>query len=261
MNAGLRQWLPWIAVGVMVLILGVVALANNSGDETVAADTTTTVSETTSTTLETTTTVPPETTTVPPETTTTTVPPETTTTSTPPETTTIPADLALELSDEGVLAGEEWVHFGFDDDDAVTAVAAVLGAPTHDDGWVDAFSVYGICPPPVVRGVHWDDFVMLFTQADTDFWTGGVPHFFAYYFTGARPNLFTTEEIGIGSSVEMLVAAYGGPLYTMDESFFDPENGFWTYDQQAWTGLWGYTTGQSPSDAITSINGGQGCGE
>ena len=263
MNSGLKQWLPWIAVGVMALILGVVALANTGGDETVAANTTTTVSETTLTALETATTAPPETTTttVPPGTTTTTVLPETTTTTMPPEPTTIPADLALELSDEGIQAGEEWVYFGFDDDDAVTAVAAVLGAPTHDSGWVDSFSVYGTCLSPVVRGVHWDDFVMLFTQADTDFWTGGVPHFFAYYFTGARPNLFTTEGIGIGSSVETLEAAYGGPLYTMEESFFDPEDGFWTYDQQAWTGLWGYTTGQSPSDAITSINGGQGCGE
>lgn len=263
MNAGLKQWLPWIAVGVMALILGVVAVANNGDSDTVAGDTTTTVPETTSTALETSTTEPPETTTttVSPETTTTTVPPGTTTTSTSPASTTIPVELVVELSDEGVQAGAEWVYFGFDDDEAVIAVAAVLGAPTHDSGWVDSFSVYGTCPSPVVRGVHWDGFVMLFTQADTHFWSGGVPHFFGYYFTDPQPDLFTTQGIGIESSVEALEAAYGGPLYTMDESFFDPENGFWTYDQQAWSGLWGYTTGQSPTDAITSINGGQGCGE
>ena len=90
MNSGLKQWLPWIAVGVMALILGVVALANTGGDETVAANTTTTVSETIPTALETATTAPPETTTttVPPGTTTTTVLPETTTTTMPTTTTT-----------------------------------------------------------------------------------------------------------------------------------------------------------------------------
>jgi len=102
---------------------------------------------------------------------------------------------------------------------------------------------------------------MLFTQADTDFWSGGVPHFFAYYYTALPPDLLTTEGVGIGSSVEALVAAYGGPLFTMDEAFFDPSLGFWTYDQESWTGLWGYSTGQSQAHAVTSINGGQGCGE
>jgi hypothetical protein len=153
------------------------------------------------------------------------------------------------------------VYFGFDDDDAVAAVAAVLGTPTHDSGWVDAFSDYGACPWPEVRGVHWNDFIMLFTKAETDFWSEGVPHFFAYYFTGPAPELLTIEAVGIGSSVGDLELAYGGPLYTMDESFFDPSVGFWTYDLQTWTGLWGYSTGQTPAHAVTSINGGRGCGE
>jgi hypothetical protein len=88
-----------------------------------------------------------------------------------------------------------------------------------------------------------------------------VPHFFAYYFTSPDPALVTTESIGIGSSVEELESAYGGPSYTMEESFFDPSAGYWTYDLQLWTGLWGYSTGQSPTHAVTSINGGSGCGE
>jgi hypothetical protein len=102
---------------------------------------------------------------------------------------------------------------------------------------------------------------MLFTTADTAFWSGGVEHFFAYYFTGSTPDLVTTQGVGVGSSVGALEAAYGGPLYAMDESFFDPSSGFWTYDIQDWTGLWGYSSGQSAADLVTSINGGQGCGE
>ena len=167
----------------------------------------------------------------------------------------------MELTDEGVQAGDTWVHFGFDDDDATTAISAILGTPTIDSGWVDSFSAYGTCPGTLVRGVEWDDFIMLFTQADTDFWSGGVPHFFAYYYTGEIPDLQTTEGIGIGSSVEMLEAAYGGPLFTMEEAFFDPSVGAWTYDRQAWTGLWGFATGQTAAHVVTSINGGRGCGE
>ncbi|MCL1600466.1 MAG: hypothetical protein M3112_02865 [Actinomycetia bacterium] len=261
MNADLKKWLPWIAVGVMALILGVVVFANRGDGGTVAASTTTAEQQTSSTAAATTTTsVPESTTTSTPETTTTSSPEDTTTTSAAVTTTTA-AGSTVELSDEGVQAGAEWVHFGYDDEDAIVAVAAVLGAPTHDSGWVDSFSVYGTCPSPVVRGVHWNDFVMLFTQSDTDFWVGGVPHFFAYYFTNPDPDLVTTESIGIDSSVEELENAYGGPLYTMEESFFDPAVGYWTYDLQTWTGLWGYSTGQSPAHVVTSINGGSGCGE
>lgn len=262
MNEALKRWLPWILAGILAVILLGVVIVNLGDDDGEALGTTTTVVDTTSTTADPTTTVPESTSTSqPPETTTTESPAETTTT-VPAETTTTAADPGtVELSDEGVQAGDEWVHFGYDDEDAIDAVTAVLGAPDTDSGWIDSFSVYGTCPGPDVRGVHWGELVMLFTHADTDFWSGGVPHFFAYYYTALPPDLLTTEGVGIGSSVEMLEAVYGGPLYTMDEAFFDPSLGFWTYDQQRWTGLWGYATGQTPAHVVTSINGGQGCGE
>lgn len=254
-----------------LMIIGIVfaliaaACGGGSEDSTTtieASGTTEAVDETTTSAApDTTTTAAPgtTTTTAPPETTTT-APPETTTT-TPTETTTTTAVSVVELNDEGIQAGATWVYFGFDDEDAIAAVAAVLGAPDNDSGWIDSFSVYGTCPGTDIRGVHWGEFVMLFTHADTDFWFGGVPHFFAYYYTGSPPDLLTTKGIGIGSSVEMLEAAYGGPLYAMDEAFFDPSVGAWSYDLNTWTGLWGYATGQSSAHVVTSINGGQGCGE
>ena len=239
---------------------------------TAAADSTTSVSETPTSPPEVattatapagsttpTTTAPPETTTTIGTTTTTTAPAGSTTTT--PVTTTTATSGTVALSDEGVQAGTTWVPFGTLEADAVGSIATVLGAPTDDSGWTDSFSVYGTCPAPEVRGVHWGDFVMLLTQADTDFWSGGVPHFFAYYYTGNVPSLLTTEGIGIGSTLATLKAAYGGSLFTIDEAFFDPNTGSWTFDMQAWTGLWGYTTGQSPVDTVTSIGGGIGCGE
>ena len=102
---------------------------------------------------------------------------------------------------------------------------------------------------------------MLFTTAQTDFWTEGVPHFFAYVYAGSTPSLLTTEGIGIGSTLEMLESAYGGSTFVIDEAFFDPSLGFWSYDLNSWTGLSGSATGQDPTDTVTHIQGGRGCGE
>jgi hypothetical protein len=197
-----------------------------------------------------------------PATTTTATPAETTTTAPTDTTTTVPTPGTVELTRVGVQAGDTWVPFSEDDEVTIDAVTAVLGAPSHDSGWVDALSSpYGVCPPPVVRGVHWNDLVLLFTQAETDFWTAGVPHFYAFNYTDTNPELFTPEGIGIGSSLEQLDAAYGGPDLIIEEAWFDPSLGFWSYKMAPWTGLWGFTTGQTFAHVVTSINGGQGCGE
>lgn len=215
--------------------------------------TTTTVAETTTTTTA------PATTTTDTETATT-VAETTTTTTIPVTTTTVPA-ATVELSWPGIQAGTTWVWLGMEEDEAIAAVTSVLGAPTDDSGWVDSFSRYGTCPGSTVRGVHWGDFIMLFTKADTDFWIGGVPHFFAYYYAGTTPLLTTTEGITIGSTLEELEAAYGGPELVIDENPFDPSAGFWKYRLSTWLGMSGATTGQTPTDTVLSINGGQGCGE
>lgn len=248
---------PQLAILAAALLI---AAGCSSGDAdttttTTAPDTTTTVA-TTSTTATTTTTAP-ETTTSSSSTTSS----STTTTVAETTTTTAPVDATIELSDEGIQAGTIWVPFGTMDEEAIDDVAAVIGDPTQDSGWIGSFSVYGTCPGAVVRGVHWDSFVMLFTQADTDFWTGGVPHFFAFYYTNTPPELATTEGMYLGDTIELLTALYGGPKLEIDEAFFDPSVGTWSYDRQSWTGLWGFSTGQNPDDTITSINGGRGCGE
>ncbi|GMQ92615.1 MAG: hypothetical protein BMS9Abin12_0091 [Acidimicrobiia bacterium] len=257
----LQKWLPWVVAGLLALAVGLVLITRSGGEDLVIGEPTTTSVENTSTVAETTTTVPDTTTTETPETTTS-APLETTTTTKPVETTTTTLPGTVGLTRAGIQAGDTWVPFSENDEISIAAVAAVLGAPTHDSGWIDAFSSpYGVCPAPVVRGVHWDDLVLLFTQADTDFWTAGVPHFYAFTYTGTTPELFTMKGIGIGSSLQMLDTAYGGPDLVIDEAWFDPSVGFWSYKLAPWTGLWGFATGRTPAHVVTSINGGQGCGE
>lgn len=214
-----------------------------------ASTTTTTVSETTTVGQATTTTSLAITTTS-----------QVTTTTGATPTTTDPAAV-LELSDEGLQAGGTWVPFGTGDTETITAISGILGAPDRDSGWIDSFSEYGTCPGSTVRGVHWDAFVVLFTEADTDFWTEGVPHFFGWYYTSEPPELATTRGLIVGDTLGTLESLYGGPDLEIAENPFDPIGSIWLYDVVGWTGMWGYADGQDPTSAISSINGGRGCGE
>ncbi len=242
----------------MILLLAVVSLvaaACASGDDSSSTSIPETLTTTSTTVAETTTTTAPVTTTTAVATTTTAAPTTTTTTVAPTTTTTTPS--TVELTDEGLRAGDVWVYFGYDAEDAIAAVTTVLGPPTIDTGWIEDF----ICPAPTTRTVRWNGLWMLFTTGDTDFWTGGVEHFFTFYYSEPTPVIFTTEGIGLGSTVADLEAAYGGPLYDLSDSPFVEGEGLWSHDLQAWTGLWGYTSGLNPTDTVIAINGGRGCGE
>lgn len=235
----------------LVMMIVVALFAASCGGDSGGISLTTTPTTTTSVAATTTTTAPP--------TTTTTV--ALTTTTVPPTTTTTAAAPSLLLSDEGIQAGDTWVYFGYDDDDAVAAVSAVLGPPTNDSGWIDSFGDYGVCPAPEVRGVHWGGLILLFTQANTDFWFGGVEHFFAFTFTSIPPDLETTQGLALGDTIADLEAIYGGPDLLIDESPFDPSAAVWSYDAASWTGMYGFASSQNPDGVILSITGGRGCGE
>ena len=242
------------------LAVSACSMSDSGSDTTVPATLTTTSATSTSTTTQ----APEET-----STTTTTQAPEETTTSTtttaaPEETTTtIAGPVVVQLTNEGIQAGAVWVPFGTDDDDAVAAIEAILGAPTTDSGWIPAWGDYGVCPDPLVRAVEWDALITLYTTAESDFWSpAGTEHFFSFNYLAAvsPPNLMTPEGIGIGSTLAELDAAYPGEV-VIDEAFFDPALGFWSYRLMDWTGVWGYASGQADTSTITSINGGSGCGE
>jgi hypothetical protein len=242
---------------VLALVVGAVMLVGTACTTTPASSTTTAQATTTTVTASTTT-AAPTTTTVPPTTTTTTVPP--TTTTAPATTTTAPSGPVL-LSGEGVLAGGTPLPYGTDDEATIAAIGSILGVPSHDSGWIDSFSGYGTCPGPLVRGVEWGSFTTLYTQTEDEFAATGVPHFFSYSYTSDDPHLETTEGIDIGSTNNALEDGHGGPTFVLTPWFFDETLGFWSSDQFSSEQLWGLSTGLNPTDTVTSINGGQGCGE
>jgi hypothetical protein len=242
-----------------LLVFATVALvtaacgASDDGSDTTVPATLTTTSSTAAPATTATTAAP----------TTTEAPAESTTTSTEAPTTTTTLPPVVELTNHGIQAGDEWVPFGTDDDETVAAIAAVLGEPTTDSGWIPAWGDYGACPEPMVRAVEWDALITLYTTAESDFWSpAGIDHFFSYNYLSADspPNLMTPEGIGIGSTLAELNAAYPGEI-EIEEAFFDPALGFWSYRLATWTGMWGYASGHADTSTVTSINAGQGCGE
>jgi len=251
-----------VAAGALVVALAGCSSGDGADDTTSTSLTVTTLATTTLATTSTTTTEPAITTTEASPTTT----QPTTTTSTAASTSTTSTTTVvggpLVLAEGAVIVGDTRVPFGTGDEATIAAISSSLGDPTEDSGWIDAFSVYGTCPLPVIRGVHWDGFVALFTQSATDFADQGTPHFFSWYYpSGADIGLETDVGVGVGDSVGSLRAAYDGPDFVLVPWEFDQTQGFWSTDQFASSQLYGYATGVSNADTITAINGGTGCGE
>ena len=252
-----------IAAGLLIALLVFLAV-RALGDDDAAAPTTTlasTTSEATTTTDATTTTAETTTTTTAETTTTTTA--ETTTTTTAETTTTTIAPLALEP--DGIGA----VDFGASPDDAIAYATAFLGPPVRDTGWVDSFSEFGTCPPPEVRGVQWGTspngfshaFTLLFTKAATSHLPAGGEHLFGYDYFGGDVDLSTPEGMTVGSTLLEGQALY--PTMDINESPWDPASGVWVVDDNPSDDaqLFGFATGQSDTDQVTSILGGVTCGE
>lgn len=246
-------------------MIAVLVAAATACTATVGDGVTTTSSPATTTTTASSTTTEPATTTTMGGTTSTSTESSTTTTTTTTDTsttTTAAGDGELVLSEGAVVSGGAEVPFGTGVDAAIAAISASLGDPTEDSGWIDAFSVYGTCPLPVVRAVHWEGFIALFTQAETDFAAAGTPHFFSWYYpSGDDIGLETDAGVGIGSTVADLEAAYAGPAFVLTPWEFDEDQGIWSTRQFDVEQLYGFTTGFAPGDTVTAINGGTGCGE
>jgi hypothetical protein len=145
--------------------------------------------------------------------------------------------------------------FDADADGVVEYVSSILGIPTTDSGWLDA-SANGIgCPGTEIRFVDWNDLSLFFTD---DF--SAIRHFAAYTYgpafgaTIAPYGLATDAQIGVGSTVAELRAAY--PTVTVA-----PEDEFSGPSFLIEPGLSGVLTGTADTDVILSFTGGFGCGE
>ncbi|MGZ4673737.1 MAG: hypothetical protein ACXV8K_13835 [Ilumatobacteraceae bacterium] len=209
------------------------SIAVDTTTSTIAAATTTTTPATTSTSTSTTSTTSTSTST----TTTTTVAPG--------------ADLVLRANGLGDAV------FGAEPEGVVAYVSAIIGAPTVDTGWVDPLSV-GACPGTEFRQVFWGDLVLQFSDQSNV--TTGRRHFFSYVYgpafgaTIAPAGLKTEAGIGVGSTVADLSGTYPSVVINPGSDLGGPN--FLIND-----GLAGFLTGVSPTDTVTSVLGGQGCGE
>jgi hypothetical protein len=156
------------------------------------------------------------------------------------------------------------VAFGTEVEAAVLSITAALGAPDEDSGWRPSFSGFGTCPGEQVRGLRWATMWALMTDGETGWRDDGTPHFFAYlnsvfYDDSQSLGLLTEEGVGLGDTVEALEDAYGDRVeITFDELF---DGYVFDIDVPAPGRLWGASTGDEDHDLITSIDGGQGCGE
>lgn len=182
--------------------------------------------------------------------TTTTVRDATTTTATANDTTTTSEAAAAQI----VLRGDGLgvVDLGATPVDAIAAVTTALGQPTRDTGWESSFSTYGTCPGEQIRGVEWDNLVLLFTDGDTAQGTG--EHLFAWRVTGAPPALGTSKGLGYRATV-----ADAEELYPGDVEVTEPDDPFPGFVEIALEG--GRITGYLDGDIITNLEAGTPCGE
>ncbi len=146
--------------------------------------------------------------------------------------------------------------FGVAADPAIAQVSAILGPPTTDSGWVATFdSPFGVCPGDEVRGVTWGGLLLLF--ADETLIVSGQRHLFHYvYGPDAEPTgLVTDSGIGLGSTVAAIRAAHP------DVAVFDDELLGAAAFAIGTAGLGGTLTDTSDAGIVTTITGGEGCGE
>lgn len=207
--------------------------------------TTTTTSTTTTTTIATTTTS-----TLAPTTTTSST---TTTTTSPATTTTLAPGAVLVLRANGLGSAA----FGADPDGVIEFVSSIIGKPDVDTGWIDPLSL-GSCPGTVVRTVAFGDLDLQF--GDQSVVLTGRRHFVSYTYGpafGAQiepAGLKTDAGIGVGDTVALLRGTY-------PDVVIHPADQLAPATFSVAPGLTGVLSGDKPTDLVTVIHGGFGCGE
>ena len=147
--------------------------------------------------------------------------------------------------------------FGADPDGVIAYVSSIIGPLTVERVGSTRLSV-GACPGTEFRQVFWGDLVLQFS--DESAVTSGRRHFFSYVYgpsfgtTIAPAGLKTDAGIGVGSTVAELTGTYPTAVVNPGDDFGGPN--FFINE-----GLVGFLTGVTPTDTVTSVLGGQGCGE
>lgn len=149
------------------------------------------------------------------------------------------------------------VRFCDDAATAVAAVAALLGPPDDDTGWVDPLTI-GSCPGRVARRVTWGSLDLYL--GDESRYASGPEHLYGYSygdvdgFEVEPAGLATPEGIGPGTPVTFLEAAYPGlSLVAGEEGVTEPA---FSVDES----LGGLVTDVTDEGVVTLVVGGEACG-
>lgn len=178
-------------------------------------------------------------------------------TTTIPATTTTTEPEVLELRPDGL--GD--LTFGHEVEGAIAYVNDLLGSPDDDTGWVDKNDGYATCVGTEVRFVRWGSLELFFTDGPSD-WAAGIRHFAFYTDTtllgDPRIPATTAEGIGVGSTVDDIIGAYGTDARIEDDPLLGPT---FFLDTPGAGQLSGYLTGLGSTDTLQSLSAGFACAE
>lgn len=155
-------------------------------------------------------------------------------------------------------------------EDVIEALNGRYGSPIEDSDWIPAGeSSFGVCPGTLVRVVDYGQLAVAMSDGPTDYGAAGQRHLFGYTVAAQNPDdpaaeygdgPQTAEGIGVGSTVVDLRAAFGGGLVVREgEEIFGPS--FVVTDAGGTQLLYGSLTDTTEAGLVTTVNGGQLCGE
>lgn len=152
-------------------------------------------------------------------------------------------------------------RFGLAAEVVIDALTQELGAPSEDRVETAFSSSYGVCPGEQVRIVEWGGFVVLFTDGDTLFASGGTSlTFFDWRLRdlgAATPPLQTPEGIDLGDTTADVRSAYGSAVEVSDDDFMGPSFQVGVAPDQ----LRGSLTSVNDDGTVVGLAAGSSCGE
>lgn len=182
-----------------------------------------------------------------------------------PSAETVVADVAL--TGDGIDLPGLLLEFGAPFPAAETALKKALGPPSTDTGVGPSFGAYGTCPGSQLRALEYGDGALVVLFGDV---AGPELTMYQWSLTGrgtpatvpparALVGDVTTYELVVGATVAELRAGTSGAELDVQPGDEVVAASFRLQDQSS--GFFGFLTGSEDDSTITSVLGGDACGE
>ncbi|MDA2979694.1 MAG: hypothetical protein O3B42_08055 [Actinomycetota bacterium] len=139
-----------------------------------------------------------------------------------------------------------------------TALEPLFGLPSIDSGWI----FEPLCPGNEFRFLQYGDtlfdFRVLFT--DADFFGTGDEQFFSYDYNGVLEVPVSPPDLTVGATVAELQELYP-EVQLLEDPFISGGVVYLVESDTDFESLFGRVAGEDPTDLVTSVQGGIGCGE